>query len=53
MRFASLITIANFLNAEVKELIAGAREMGDKAFLAMVGFVDARSMNPALAPSLS
>jgi hypothetical protein len=36
--FASLITVANVINADVKQLIAETQAMGAKAFMRMIGY---------------
>jgi hypothetical protein len=36
--FASLITVANVLNADAKELIAETQAMGAKAFMTLVNY---------------
>ena len=41
---ASLNTVANVINADVKTLVAGAREMGLSAFLKMVDYAPAQTL---------
>jgi len=47
VRFASLNTIANVTNADVKQLIAETQAMGSKAFLQMVGYQPAEVLAAA------
>ncbi len=47
--FASLITVANVLNADAKELIAKTQELGLKGLVALCNIVDVRTNEPVLA----
>jgi len=49
VRFASLNTIANVINANANALIAETREMGLKALVALCNIVDVKSGSPVLA----
>jgi len=49
VRFASLNTIANVINANANALIAETREMGLKAIVALCNIVDVKSGSPVLA----
>jgi len=49
VRFASLNTIANVVNADAKYILAETREMGLKALVALCNIVDVKSGSPVLA----